>query len=322
MGILAAGVANFIAGPIRQYLAISNRATMASVGDLALRIMASDIQAAVPNTVRITNNGQTLELMHTSATALYRVGSASDGEGLHFSDALNQYGGDQYFRILGTFDETLIGEHSWWAILYPMAAYKDGDMDLPLPGFNVYANESDWAQDGFEISVNDEGERMIDIQSNRHFGRVRSSKGVTFERGANVHLLGLDDLSASGQKNWKPNAAQDIVKLDIPHTFAQHSPHRRMYFADTPITFHCDNSGRLMKYWDYNLSEIQPVPGTSRPPLNSQSAIVADGISQCAFNFEQSNGKAFSLVLMTMEFAGHSGENVTLSQRVHIRNDP
>ena len=317
MSVVGVSMCGIIGGPIRQYLEVANRTSLAGVGDQALRVMAADIRAAVPNTARIHEHGNTLEFLHTAVAKVYREGSSTDAEGLYIGDLFQFGGGDRFFRVLGNFDAHLYGDHpTWRAVVYPLPEYTNNDMNQPGPGVNVYSDNGLWYKDIYAQSEDDEGRRQRSRQRVPHYGKSISSAGVSFAPGDQIHEFSLDD------QGWEVNAAQDIVKLQMPHTFAQHSQRQRVFFSDTPITFHCDATlGRLTKYWGYTLTEEQPVPGSSNVPHGGQSALVADGIKSCRFNFDRSQGLNYSVVTITLELLGNMDEEVTLSQKVHIRND-
>ena len=56
-GILGGMVAVFIGGPVSSYIASTRRAELTDAADLALRRMARDIRLALPNSIRVVNDG-------------------------------------------------------------------------------------------------------------------------------------------------------------------------------------------------------------------------------------------------------------------------
>jgi MSHA biogenesis protein MshO len=75
-GIVAAVVARFIVAPVQAYLDTRARAELVDHADLALRRIGRDLQAALPNSARITASGRTLELIPTTAGARYTTQGA------------------------------------------------------------------------------------------------------------------------------------------------------------------------------------------------------------------------------------------------------
>ncbi len=77
-GILAGIVALFIRVPVLNYINAKSRAEMADTMDGALRRMRRDIRLALPNSVRVSPSGKSLEFILTKAGGRYL--SADDGQ--------------------------------------------------------------------------------------------------------------------------------------------------------------------------------------------------------------------------------------------------
>lgn len=73
MGGIIAGVSVFIVPALRGYLDSAARADLVSRTDLALRRMARDLAESLPNSVRISASGTTLELIPTTGAARYQT---------------------------------------------------------------------------------------------------------------------------------------------------------------------------------------------------------------------------------------------------------
>ncbi len=97
IGILATMTTDLITLPIRSYFDQQRRATLVDNADTALRLMQRDIRRALPNSIRISSDGKSLELLHTSDGGRYRAKPAGDGSGniLDFTVA------DSRFDIIG-----------------------------------------------------------------------------------------------------------------------------------------------------------------------------------------------------------------------------
>lgn len=74
--VIAASVAMFIRLPVQGYIDATRRAEMSDVADTALRRMARDIKLALPNSIRVTDGGKTLELLLTRTGGRYRTEGA------------------------------------------------------------------------------------------------------------------------------------------------------------------------------------------------------------------------------------------------------
>jgi len=93
-GIVATMLTGFITRPIEGYDKLSKRATLVDIADTALRRIQRDVRRALPNSIRITGGGATLELLHTIDGGRYRAGPA--GDVLDFTAA------DTGFDVLGS----------------------------------------------------------------------------------------------------------------------------------------------------------------------------------------------------------------------------
>lgn len=99
-GILGALVSSF-AAPLRGYFDSTVRADLSDVADTALRRMARELHAALPNSVRVS--GSYIEFLPTTTGGRYRANSVGgaggcgvDGDELSFSVA------DKCFEVIGT----------------------------------------------------------------------------------------------------------------------------------------------------------------------------------------------------------------------------
>jgi MSHA biogenesis protein MshO len=129
--IIASAVAVFIKLPVQGYVDTARRAEMTDIADTALRRMGRDLRLALPNSVRVTDGGATIEILLTKTGGRYRseVDSASAGDILDF--AVNN---DPSFDQFGPF-ATGIGQ-----------AIVAGDRvvvyNLGIPGADAYAGEN------------------------------------------------------------------------------------------------------------------------------------------------------------------------------------
>ncbi|MFC4161752.1 type II secretion system protein J [Chitinimonas lacunae] len=99
-GTLAAIVAMFMRIPVEGYFDVSRRTALSDSADGALRRMARELRAALPNSVRIASSGSDLyiEFLPVLAAGRYRESVESDGSG----DPLLFSASDTSFDILGT----------------------------------------------------------------------------------------------------------------------------------------------------------------------------------------------------------------------------
>ncbi len=87
-GVIAASVAVFLRLPVQGYVDAARRAEISDIADTSLRRMVRDIRLALPNSVRVTDGGKTLELLLTRTGGRYRT----EGVGfLDFSQATTSF---------------------------------------------------------------------------------------------------------------------------------------------------------------------------------------------------------------------------------------
>jgi prepilin-type N-terminal cleavage/methylation domain len=106
VGILATITTELITLPVRSYLDLQRRTTLVDNAESAIRLMQRDIRRALPNSIRITGAGTTLELLHTSEGGRYRAKLASDGSG----DILDFTTTDNSFDVIGSLPDPPRGE--------------------------------------------------------------------------------------------------------------------------------------------------------------------------------------------------------------------
>ncbi len=128
-GIVAAITSSILTQPINAYIDSTRRATLTDSAESALRRMQRDIRSALPNSIRISPDGKTLELLHIVNGGRYRARLASDGRG----DILDFNQADTGFDILGDlqrFTDIRLGIDK--IVIYP----------LNSTGNNAYAGDN------------------------------------------------------------------------------------------------------------------------------------------------------------------------------------
>ena len=143
-GIVASMTTSILTLPINAYIDTSRRATLTDVAESAFRRMQRDIRSALPNSIRVSADGQTLELLHIVDGGRYRKLLASDGSGdiLDFSIA------DSSFDVLGdlqNFANVTTGSDR--VVIYPLAT--TGNNAYASDNATVIANSSTASQIDF-----------------------------------------------------------------------------------------------------------------------------------------------------------------------------
>ena len=102
LGILAASVAVFMANPVRAYFEAIDRATLTDAGNSVIRRVMREVQAAVPNSARITVNGGTTFLEFVPVVDAGRYRSAASNNFPPQNDPLTVTDPtDSSFQVLG-----------------------------------------------------------------------------------------------------------------------------------------------------------------------------------------------------------------------------
>jgi len=116
-GIVASMTTSILTQPIQAYMDSSRRATLTASADAALLRMQRDVRRALPNSIRISADGQTLELLHLIDGGRYRAKLASDGSG-----NLLDFSGDssfEAFKPLALFSDQLSINNDR-VVIYPL----------------------------------------------------------------------------------------------------------------------------------------------------------------------------------------------------------
>jgi MSHA biogenesis protein MshO len=135
-GIVAAMTVSILTLPINAYVDSARRATLTDVAESALRRMQRDIRRALPNSIRVSVDGQSLELLHIVDGGRYRAELAVDASGALIGsggDILDFATTDSDFDVLGNlqnFDDDLKGKAR--IVVYP----------LNTAGNNAYASDN------------------------------------------------------------------------------------------------------------------------------------------------------------------------------------
>lgn len=128
-GIVASMTTSILTQPINAYIDNARRATLTNVADSTLKRMQRDIRRALPNSIRISADGQTLELLHIVAGGRYRARYAADGSG----DILDFTQNDSSVDVLGSIQNfSDISLTSDRLVIYP----------LSTPGNNAYVGDN------------------------------------------------------------------------------------------------------------------------------------------------------------------------------------
>lgn len=126
-GVIGAIVAIFIKAPVEAYVDTVRRGELTDIADTTVRRMARDIQAALPNSVRVTGSDMFLEFLPIKTAGRYRAAVAQDGSGNPLDFGASSP--DTSFDVLGPPVSVLSGDQ---IVIY----------NLGLPGSDAYEGTS------------------------------------------------------------------------------------------------------------------------------------------------------------------------------------
>lgn len=131
LGIVGAAVAVFLRAPAEGYFDTARRASLTEAADNAIRRLARDVRAALPNSLRPATNtpNQCFEFLPTVGGARYRNASRSDGSG----DILDFTIQDNSFDVLA---QAALPDFS----AAPAGTYQAVVYNLGIPGADAYAD--------------------------------------------------------------------------------------------------------------------------------------------------------------------------------------
>jgi MSHA biogenesis protein MshO len=124
---------------------------------------------------------------------------------------------------------------------------------------------------------------------------------------------------------------QDRIRFEnggSGHTFTHESPGNRFFIVEGPVSYGCAG-GILTRYWDYDISAVQPTPPATSPapPVGAKSAVIATGVTDCSFIYDASiTAQGAGLVTMNLQLSvqisGGGSDSVSLFHAVHVNNVP
>ncbi|MBS1187473.1 MAG: prepilin-type N-terminal cleavage/methylation protein [Burkholderiaceae bacterium] len=131
---------------------------------------------------------------------------------------------------------------------------------------------------------------------------------------------GIPGADAYAGDNIAPikSVGTNAITLTTAFDFPLDSPGRRFQVVESPVTYLCDlTAGTLRRYWGYAINATQPNPPSGG---NTQSALLAQGVTGCAFTYDAVSER-MGLVTLTLSLT-RNNETVTLYHEVHVNNVP
>jgi MSHA biogenesis protein MshO len=97
-GILAGVLSRFLSEPVRGYLQVASRGVLVDQADISLRRIATEVQRALPNSLRVACAGQCLEFLSSVDGGMYRAQMSGSNPA---DDILDFTTTDSSFDVLG-----------------------------------------------------------------------------------------------------------------------------------------------------------------------------------------------------------------------------
>jgi MSHA biogenesis protein MshO len=290
--ILAAVVSVFITRPVTAYSNMTRRAELVDSADLALGRMVRDIQAAVPNSLRIktdTSNPNRIAIEFLNVVEGMRYRAAGPGAYLSFTQTNTQFNTIGLFQFALT--NSICAANNCRVVIYNTGANLGGAIpaDNPAPGQNVYSLATAPA----------------------------CTNCVPPPGSVTITPVGTSVTLANG-------STEGSVTLSTGVQFAFSSPRQRVQIVDTPVTYICDFSNgvqQITRYWNYTINAVQPTNPTSSPLSTASNAILATDISNCSFTYSPGTSEQDGIISMVITLS-KGGESITLMRQVEVDNSP
>ena len=288
-GIVATMLTAFIVRPIEGYEAQVRRAELVDAAEMALRRIARDIRAALPNSVRIVG-GQTIEMLNTIDGARYREGPGNIG---------HNHGPPQ-FRLRFTGSDTdgfnIVGQFENFQPALPfastterLAVYNQG----AVPAVFCDGTGADAYSDAGCLA----GSRVV----------ITNSDVVRFT---------IDDDGGGDELQIVPVPV--VPGGDFNFRWA--SPNQRVFIVDTPVSYVCTAgaNGNITRYWDYPIT-----PAQVATPAGATTALLSTPVTACSFTYNPGTAERAGLVTLDITVGDvASGDRVRLLHQVHVDNVP
>jgi len=290
--ILAAVVSVFITRPVTAYNNMTRRAELVDSADLALGRIARDIQAAVPNSLRVktdTSNPNRVAIEFLNVVEGMRYRAAGTNPYLSFTQTNTQ------FNTIGLFQFALSNStctaNNCRVVVYNTGANLGGAIpaDNPSPGQNVYSLAT----------------------------APTCTNCVPTPGSVTITPVGTTVTLANG-------STEGSITLSTGVQFAFPSPRQRLQIVDTPVTYICDSSSgvqQITRYWNYTISAIQQTNPASSPLSTASSATLVTDISSCSVTYSPGTSEQDGIISMVITLS-KGGESITLMRQVEVDNSP
>ena len=219
-------ITTVLSSPMERLADQRRRGELVDLASTALNRMARDERLAVPNSLRLSADGQAFELLAIHSAARYRPNRVG-GQGLRLStEAVGTCGSTSSDASCNSFQVLQPGMSMTgvnWLVLYNVGSESGG---VPLAGSNVWAY---------------------------------ANPGVITPTGSSFNVMG-------GAPAGESQIAVTLPGSTSSFSFAFSSPQRRLYFADQVIGYRCAGGQLLRYSYNQLLAAVPASPpATSNP---------------------------------------------------------
>lgn len=282
-GIIGGMVAMFLRTPVQQYMDVARRAEMTDIADTALRRLSRDLRLALPNSVRVTNNGGTvyLEYLETIGGGRYNLGTLP-------ADCLNS-GNCTRLITLGNLVNGAAGTAS---LTMPNGNIIPATARVVL--YNQYSNA------GADCSSVNPSVYCAAASGGAPFvGSVVNGANVAQDQ---INFAAHTFLPAGGSPQNR------FLLISQPVTYAC-TPGGAL-------------AGTLIRYRGYAMQAVQPTDLATLTNLNAGAVLAGNIGAACNFTY-QNNVVSQRAGLVTANLSiTRDGETVTLYHATHVENQP
>jgi MSHA biogenesis protein MshO len=158
---------------------------------------------------------------------------------------------------------------------------------------------------------------------------VRVSTDLETETGRIAIYPVGDDVYDSSSAILSPDASIGAPSADNVstiswvgnHTFPFHSPTRRFYMIDSPVSY-CVDGEYLFRYTNYGIAAVQPVV-VDLPTALPDRALLVNQVTGAVtpFSVAEAGLTRNAIVMLTLTFSA-AGESIEVTHEAHLRNVP
>jgi MSHA biogenesis protein MshO len=145
-----------------------------------------------------------------------------------------------------------------------------------------------------------------------------------YQAGGNGNIATVDSVNAGNST---------ITLLANPFTSQNPkmpSPGRRFHVVQMPVTYACAPNaagGTLTRFWGYAINAAQPNDVATTPLLGAQNALLAAGVTGCAFSYDNlanlgNQRSGLVGIGLSMQLPNSASGTVALFHQVHVNNTP